>query len=383
MLRIHYFFSVLDFSRATKMLVHNREELKRICKTQRQSSISLMSPWIATELCNGDITCGCGDQTVTLANISYRFHKGQVGIVNEDTWVSYLSERDIKSGVVQYQVPSICSLNQPHVHERNVTSYLKYIDHFILSESVSVKLMGGLIHYGWLTGMQVFIHAFPLYPTPHKKIRKFDGYYSFQFITQLPTELIVAQERVRYTSNKMLNVIMVVEAGDPHINQFITDHLKMLPNKKSSMKVLLMVFVNNGKIHKVNTRRNSNIAVTYGRGQLSWEKGVEVALNRLSHDSLVFVSDINLNMKQEFMDRCNKFSSSERIYLPIPSSCATSDSNCIGSGMAPTCRLACGYLPKVRDWFNSVRYQSVQNSYKTKAVESSLYVRNPEDKCCS
>ena len=384
MLKIHHFFAMVDFSEGKRTQTRDREELNQACKTLFELSISFMPPWVAVELCDGDITCGCGSKEVTLADTNYRFHLGQFGVSNEDTWVRYFNQSEVESGVLRYEVPSTCSYHQSDLHELNVTSYLRYIDHFIPSNSVSVNLMGGLMHYGWLTGMQVFIHASPNYPTPNKKVRKFDGYYSFQFISHLSTEMIVAQERVRYTSNKLIYVVIVVEAGDPQINQFISDHLSILPKKKSLIKVLLMVFVSKGKIRKVNTRRNTNIAVTYGRGQFSWEKGVEVALKRLSDDSIVFVSDVNLNMNKEFVDRCNKFSSSERIYLPIPVRSPALDSNCVDSGVAQACKLACGDVPNVRNWFQSVRDQStLQNVYKTTAVDPSLHVRNPNDKCCS
>ena len=374
---------MVDFSAAKRKLSHNREELDKVCKTLFQLSISFVPPWVAIEICDGDVTCGCQTPTVTLAGTSYRFHLGQFGVSNEDTWVRYFNQTEAQSGVIHYKVPSTCSHLQAQLHEVNVTSHLSYVNHFIPSSSVSIDLRGGLIQYGWLTGMQVFIHASPNYLTPKRKARKFDGYYSFQFIAHLPAETVVGQERIGYTSNKLLHMIVVVEAGDPQINQFISDHLGILPRKKSPVKIMMMVFVTKGKIRKINTRRNSNIAVTYGRGQFSWEKGVEVALKRLSDDSLVFVGDINLSIKQEFVDRCNKFSSPERLYFPTPVGCRTMDSNCIGSRSVQTCNVACGYVPNVREWFRSVRGDSsLQNVYKTTAVDPSLSVRNLNYKYC-
>lgn len=337
---------------------------------------------LALDMCNGDVTCAClsANQPV---NDYFKYHSGLLLPGKENTWLQHLTSSELSTGQVECYIPS----NTMQTVTLNITDYLKYVSQALDSEMTSLNLLGGLTQYSWLTGIQVFFDAeMTSANTLLKKIGKTDVFFRFQFIIQVHTEVIVAEDKLQAANS--LTTIVVVSEPNQSFTSFLSSNLEAFLSVKPLVKLLLVVLGGSSNAATVQEMIDTEdymkltVEVVSDRRALSWPTAVEIALSKLSANDVVFLSDVSVDIQLQFLDRCRRMVAGfpNRVYQPIPSNCpiTTVGSKC-SSGEAKL-SLVCGLRRFVHSWLEKFKLHS--HISKSTAVEPLLTVRESDRKCC-
>ena len=388
MLRVHHFFSVLDYTETSVISSNLKDDLVQTCKAMRSSapdkSLQDLFPLrFALDMCDGDVACAClsADQP---ASDGFKYHRGRLSPGKENVWLQHLTSKELSTGQVECFIPS----STMQTVTLNISNYLNYVSLALDSQITSFNLLGGFTQYGWLTGIQVFFDAemTSAITLLRKKVEKASVLFRFQFITQVPSEVIVAEDKLHISGS--LTTIVVLSEPFQDFTSFLSSSLKVFSSAHPLVKLLLVVVGGSGVASKVeqvvsdDEYSSLNVEVLADRRAISWQSAIEVALLKLSASEAIFLSDTSVDIHIDFLDRCQRMLAGfpDRVYQPIPSNCPITSVSTKCSTGEEKLSLICGLRHFVHLWLE--KHESQSQVFRSTAVESLLTVRESRRKCC-
>ena len=386
MLKVHHFFSAIDYAKSKKRLLHLEQDLDGTCRalvsdpTRKTSAIPFN---IIFELCAGDEDCMCSKESTDTK--FYHTHRDLVVPGRENTWLQYIGIDEFQSGIIETRTPT----NSMQSQTVNVTDHFAHLRQIANVQANKAKFVGGFVQYSLLLGLHLFVDVESLVSEEGKELGNVITRY--QFISNVPAEVTIAMQSLQPAVE--ITLILVVDSLDRNITEFISSNLNVL---KSVNPIVNSVFIavgdteiaTNVKQAVSSSRHDKAISemVAY-TGVTSWVKGAEAGLSKLAENALVFLSDASSDMTLDFLNRCRTLLSgySNRLYQPIPSDCVSVESNCNGGTSASRkCRFLLGYVSEVRSWLDQTCSDSeYQNIYLTTAIDPLLkFSSTLGSKCC-
>ena len=386
MLKVHHFFSAMDYAKSKRQLSHLEWDLDSTCGALASNPTKMTSaiPFnIIFELCAGDEDCMCSKDSVDAK--LYHTRRGLILPGRENTWLQYLGIDEFESGIVETRTPA----NAMQSQTVNVTDHFAHLRKVANVQANGALFVGGFVQYSLLLGLHLFVDMKSGVSgegeEPGNVITR------YQFISNIPTEVTVATQVLQPAVEVAL--VVVVDSLDRNITEFISSNLNVLKSADPTVKSLFIAVGDTEVAASVtqavsSSRHSKAIAemVSY-TGVTSWLKGAEAGLSKLPDSTLVFLSDASSDITPDFLNRCRTLLSgySNRLYQPIPTNCVSSDNNC--NGDAPNSkkyRFLVGYVSEVRSWLDqSCSDSKLRNVFLATALDPLLkFSSNPGIECC-